>query len=124
MSNSVSGLPYGTLYSALENSRNSLVKASNTKSKYTNTIKKLIDRVDKLSATLSRIRREEDMLATDIRNKHDLIKRNPDLQIAASFDKRIKSINSGLDSIREGFKILCRDVSIVLECVQEEEGGY
>ena len=115
MSNSVSGFPYDVIYSSSESIRNSLVKASNSKSKFANSVKGLIARLDNLVRRVVTLRREEDMLVTDIKHSHDL-------EVMKTLVGRIKSFNDGLVSIDNDFRTLHRDVSIVLECVQEENG--
>ena len=115
MSNSVSGFPYDVIYSSSENIRNSLVKAANSKSKFAKAVKGLITRLDDLVRRVATLRREEDMLVTDI-------KHHPDLEVMKTLDGRIKAFNDGLASVDKDFRTLHRDVSIVLECVQEENG--
>ena len=115
MSNSVSGFPYDMIYSSSENVRKSLVRASNSKSKFANSVKGLITRLDDLVSRVATLRREEDMLVTDIKHSNDL-------EVLKTLDGRIKSFNDGLDSINNDFRTLHRDVTIVLECVQEENG--
>ena len=117
MSNSVSGFPYDVVYSSSENIRKSLIKASKSKSKFTKAVKGLIVRLDDIVKRVSDLRRKEDMFVTDIKS-------NPDLETMKSLDGRIKEFNDGLDSIYKDFKTLHRDVTIVLECVQEENRGY
>ena len=115
MSNSVSGFPYDVIYSSSESIRNYLVKASNSKSKFANSVKSLITRLDNLVRRVATLRREEDMLVTDIKHSNDP-------EVLKTLDGRIKSFNDGLDSINNDFRTLHRDVTIVLECVQEENG--
>ena len=115
MSNSVSGFPYDAVYSSSENIRKSLVKAANSKSKFAKAVKGLIVRLDGIVKRVSDLRRKEDMLVTDIKS-------NPDLETMRSLDGRIKDFNDGLASVDKDFRTLHRDVTIVLECVQEENG--
>ncbi len=115
MSNSVSGFPYDVIYSSSESIRNSLVKAANSKSKFSEAIKGLVTRLDDLVRRVAALRREEDMLVTDMKHQHDL-------EVMKTLDGRIKSFNDGLASVDKDFRTLHRDVSIILECVQEENG--
>lgn len=116
MSSSVSGFPYDVVYSLSENIRKSLVKSAKSKSKFAKAVNGLIVRLDGIVKRVSDIRRKEDMLVTDIKS-------NPDLETMKSLDGRIKEFNDGLNSIDKDFRTLHRDVTIVLECVQEENGA-
>ena len=115
MSNSVSGFPYDVIYSSSENIRNSLVKAANSKSKFAKAVKGLITRLDDLVRRVAALRREEDMLVTDMKHQSDL-------EVMKTLDERIKAFNDGLASVEKDFRTLHRDVSIILECIQEENG--
>ena len=117
MSSSVSSFPYDAVYSSSENIRKSLVKVAKSKSKFAEAVQGLVVRLDGIVKRVSDIRRNEDMLVTDIKD-------NPALETMKSLDGRIKEFNDGLDSICKDFKTLHRDVTIVLECIQEENRGY
>lgn len=115
MQGSLSGFPYELIYSSSENVRKSLVKAANSKSKFAKPVKGLIKRLDDILNRVSLLRREEGKFITDATD-------HKDPETVKTLDGRFFALKQGFDQVESDFKILHRDVTIVLECVQEEKG--